>query len=287
MGLLEKSFYRGLDEGTYGSEEIQEMLALLFHENSKFDRFSGRESGQKIGAFSHPYFTKRYTQPFKRYPYSKLIDLRKYEDFGLPKKDLFEILNQRQSIRFYDEKYKVSEYELYTILSQAYGVNRWLEIQDPEVEGHMGMRNVPSAGGLYPLEIYICLFNSHLEPGLYHFRPDINSLEELKLGQFLPHLNEIIYAKDYIDTASAAGVIFTTSLIERMALKYGERGYRFILQECGFVGQNLSLLCETIDFGSCMVGGYLDDKVNEFLEVDGVYECIQSALFFGKKPQQA
>lgn len=51
----------------------------------------------------------------------------------------------------------------------------------------------------------------------------------------------------------------------------------------GFVAQTISLLAEALDLGSCMLGGYNDDKVNDFLGVDGVFETINNVLVVGKK----
>lgn len=65
------------------------------------------------------------------------------------------------------------------------------------------------------------------------------------------------------------------NFIERKLIKYGDRGYRFLMQESGFVAQTISLLAESINLSSCMLGGYNDDKVNEFIGIDGVFETIK------------
>lgn len=65
------------------------------------------------------------------------------------------------------------------------------------------------------------------------------------------------------------------NFIERLLIKYGDRGYRFLMQESGFVAQTISLLAESINLSSCMLGGYNDDKVNEFIGIDGVFETIK------------
>lgn len=47
-------------------------------------------------------------------------------------------------------------------------------------------------------------------------------------------------------------LMFITSVFQRNMLKYGERGYRFLLQEVGVVQQNISLICEHLDLSSCI-----------------------------------
>lgn len=73
------------------------------------------------------------------------------------------------------------------------------------------------------------------------------------------------------------------NFIERKPIKYGDRGYRFLMQESGFVAQTISLLAESINLSSCMLGGYNDDKVNEFIGIDGVFETINNIIVIGKK----
>ena len=145
------------------------------------------------------------------------------------------------------------------------------------------MRNVPSGGALYPLEIYVVIFNAHIPSGLYHYRINNNTLELLKEGDFVEDLLGIIQAEPYVNMKTSSALIITTGIIERLLIKYGDRGYRFLLQESGFVGQTISLLAESINLGSCMLGGYNDDKVNEFLGVDGVFETINNIIVIGKK----
>lgn len=82
---------------------------------------------------------------------------------------------------------------------------------------------------------------------------------------------------------SACGIVFVTAIYQRTMLKYGDRGDRFILQEVGAMNQNMSLLCENLGLGSCIIGGYDDDKVNDFLGIDGATESIQSVMIIGKR----
>ena len=71
-------------------------------------------------------------------------------------------------------------------------------------------------------------------------------------------------------------------MFQRQMIKYGERGYRFILQEVGAVIQNLSLVSEEMDLSSCVIGGYLDDEINKCLGIDTPMETIQGVVVIGK-----
>ncbi|MDL1913115.1 MAG: SagB/ThcOx family dehydrogenase [Bergeyella sp.] len=277
-----KQRYSQKDGSMYGERNIQESLAMLYHENSKFTDYTIREQGGKIAAFNNPYVAERSAQPFKCYPNHEIIDLNDYVKLK-NNSNLFQVLNRRRSNRNFDENYKISLFEISNLLYQSYGVTKKAKISESDVEGHIGFRNVPSGGGLYPLEVYIVLFNSHIENGLYHYRPDINALELLKIGDFSEDLNKIIQAEPYVNMKSGSCIILTTGIIERLIIKYGDRGYRFLMQEVGFVAQTISLLAEALHLGSCMLGGYHDDKVNEFLEIDGVFETINNIIVIGKR----
>jgi SagB-type dehydrogenase family enzyme len=277
-----KDKYNAKDGSMYGKKNIEESIAMLYHENSKFTTHTIRTQGEKIGSFNNPYVIERSSQPFKSYPGCKSIDLKVYEKFK-PKETLYNCLIRRRSVRDYDKEYKISLNELTTLLFNSYGVTFNSKIVGFDVDGHIGLRNVPSGGALYPLEIYVVIFNAHIPSGLYHYRTDNNSLELLKEGDFLEELLKIIQAEPYVNMRTSSALIITTGIIERMFIKYGDRCYRFLMQESGFVAQTISLLAESINLGSCMLGGYNDDKVNEFLGVDGVFETINNIIVIGKQ----
>ncbi|MBW8049876.1 MAG: SagB/ThcOx family dehydrogenase [Cytophagales bacterium] len=280
-----KEQYESKDNSMYGKKNIENSIALLYHENSKFTRYTIRMDGEKIAAFNNPYVIERSSQPFKSYPGAETIDLSIYNEIN-SKVNFFDLITKRRSVRDYDKNYKLSLFELFILLYNSYGVNYKSKITGLDVEGHIGMRNIPSAGALYPLEIYIVTFNAHIPSGLYHFQPDKIILEKIKEGEFMNELINIIQAEPYVNMRNSSVLIITTGVIERLLIKYGERGYRFLMQESGFVGQMISLLAESIDLGSCMVGGYNDDKVNEFLGIDGVFETVNNILVIGAKKNE-
>ena len=263
----------------YGSDKIKDLLGLLYHENSKLDPYTARQQGESIGYFSDPYIVERSTKPHKMY---FGLERFPFEGFlGEEEDEFLQLVTGRRSVRAFDKNYRVSLTELEAMLYYSYGMTHKEPLN--QKGGYMGWRSVPSAGGLYPLEIYVALFNSHLKPGLYHYDDLKNGLVLLKEGEFLPSLRETIKAEPYIDIASASGVIFVTGMIERQGLKYGERSYRFMLQECGAVSYLLSLIMERIALGSCMAGAHIDQELNTFLGIDGCYETVLNPIIFGKK----
>jgi SagB-type dehydrogenase family enzyme len=68
----------------------------------------------------------------------------------------------------------------------------------------------------------------------------------------------------------ASLLIFISAVFERSIIKYGDRGYRFILLEAGHVAQNMSLLANSLGLGCVTIGGFFDRLVDDFLGLDGV-----------------
>lgn len=270
-----------LDVTIFGKKNIEDSLAMLYHENSKFNKYKLRKNGEQINAFNNPYIVARAAQPYKIYPANISIDLNMYKN--APTTTLHDVLNNRRSIRQYDEKYKISLNEIAYMLYNSYGVTKTFKIAESfGVEGNWGLRNVPSAGGLYPLEIYVIIINGHIASGLYHYRADNNTLELIKEGDFREYLRENMQCEPYVNITTASAVVISTGIFERVAIKYGDRAYRFLIQESGIVGQTITLLIDSIGLGSCWIGAYIDDMINELLGVDGVYETVNNIIVIGK-----
>lgn len=274
-----KQQYDKIDATPYG-QNFADSIAILYHENSKLSSLLSRTLGERVSRFSNRFFYSRASQPYKIYPGSPIIP---FEDFGREPyecPDLFSVISSRRSCRNF-QKYNISGKELFLICHYSYGISTKTPIRELGY-GSWNYRNVPSGGGLYPLELYFALFQGEYMPGLYHYRPDINALELIKEGDFSGELNNIITAEPIVNLKGSSCVFFVTSVFERIMVKYGDRGYRFILMETGFLSENLSLVCHSQQLGSCMIGGYLDDMVNNFLGINGLGETVQNVIVMGK-----
>ncbi|MBY0244060.1 MAG: SagB family peptide dehydrogenase [Sphingobacteriaceae bacterium] len=266
------------------SKEIQDSLALLYHENSKIDTYSARVYGGQINSFLYnPYYVERSNAPFKCYHDKEKIDLSSYKNLvSVDTKDSFTaLMAKRKSSRNFDPQHQISLYEVFCLLHHSYGVTYKEAISGYDFDAFVHHRNVPSGGGLYPLEIYIAVFKGHLEKGIYHFRSDICALELIKAGDFSAECSKSIGVYPYINIKEVSLVVFTTGIFQRSLLKYGDRGYRFILQEAGSVAFTMSIVAHDLNLSSCQLGGYLDDEVNNLLGIDGYHESILNVQVFG------
>jgi len=131
---------------------------------------------------------------------------------------------------------------------------------------HDGQRTSPSAGALYPLELY-CLVGSvsGFEAGVYHYRPVPHALVLHQSGDRRVELADAAFDQDWIAVAPlllAFAVVF-----QRTARKYGERGVRYVHMEVGHAAQNVCLMATSLGCSSVTVGAFDDDAVKAVLQL--------------------
>jgi SagB-type dehydrogenase family enzyme len=167
---------------------------------------------------------------------------------------------------------------LSTLLHYAYGVRAY----DDSTPLHRSLRVVPSAGALYPLEIFVyCKHINGLASGLYHYNSVKMNLRRLRQADETRKLTAAIIRPDV--TLGSSLLIFITAVFERSVFKYGDRGYRFVLLEAGHVAQNINLAANALGLGCLNVGGYYDREIDEYLDLDGVTHSTIYVVAVGKK----
>ncbi len=190
--------------------------------------------------------------------------------------DLFEAIKKRSSKREFSGG-NISIDELSLLLKYSCGVTRKLENGD-------GRRAQPSGGARFPIETY-CLIvkpGEGLKSGLFHYNVKGHYLELLNEKEFLLKDLDEIAIYDFVKKSSL--IIFLTAIFWRNQSKYEERGYRFILQESGHIGQNIYLLSEALNLKCCALGGFKisDEQIEKMLSIDGVTESVVYTLVIGK-----
>jgi SagB-type dehydrogenase family enzyme len=97
-----------------------------------------------------------------------------------------------------------------------------------------GKRTAPSAGGLYPLEVYALTAD-----GMFHYLPDGHEVEVLTDDDLRAALAEAALEQEWIAEAPAVFVI--VGVEARTAAKYGDRATRYVALEAGHAAQNVLL----------------------------------------------
>ncbi len=262
----------GLLHGRDGPDPLDP--AEEFHEASKLYRCTiAREMmGTWLFTADHQVLVTQ-ARAVKRYPHLPLIPLPAPE---LPDAPLGGVLQTRRSCRAFSHMARLSERDLAALLFAGYGLTSSRPV------GHgLSFRTVPSGGALYPLEFYLALGRSAgVSPGLYHYDPSRHGLEVLGAPDALDRLAGCLVQPEV--AAGAAAILVVTTLFWRSRLKYGLRGYRFVLLEAGHAAQNVLLMAEALHLGAVPIGGFFDGEVERLLDIDGVNESVLYVIAVGR-----
>ena len=204
-------------------------------------------------------FGQETNNTYKIYPGAKMIKLPQPNYKGMP---VEEAINKRRSVRSFSKK-ALTLSQLSQLLFAGQGVTG-------SMYGH-GLRAAPSAGALYPIEVYLVANNvEELSRGIYHYNVQKHALELLKEGDFR---KEITNAGLWQDMLGEAQVTFVLSAVfERTQRKYKDRSLRYIHMEAGHISQNISLQAVSLSLGSVCVGAFYDEQVNHLIGLDGKTE---------------
>lgn len=127
-------------------------------------------------------------------------------------------------------------------------------------------RPVPSAGALYPLELYLaCQQVEGIADGIYHYDARAHELELRRLGRFHTDIAGMTLGQHMTEQANI--VVLVAGVPARTMWKYGQRGYRYLWLDAGHMAQNLCLVAVALGLGAVPIGGFFDQEVNELVGV--------------------
>ena len=221
-----------------------------------YHRWSNPGYAQVVGAILN--WGQR-PEPYKTYPGAKRValpDPRPYRGLSLE-----EAVDARRSRRAYSGQ-PLSLADLSRLLHAAQGIT--------QRQGEL--RAAPSAGALYPIELYVAAHNvAELEPGIYHYAVPEHELELMRPGDQRAAVTRAGLGQGHLGQANVCFVL--SAIFQRLRWKYHERTYRYALLEAGHIGQNLYLAAASLGLGACAVGAFLDDDLNSLLGLDGEEEA--------------
>jgi SagB-type dehydrogenase family enzyme len=171
-------------------------------------------------------------------------------------------LSQRKSVREYkNESLRLSEVS--QLLWAAQGMT-----------GTDGRRTTPSAGALYPLEIYVAAGNVNgLQPGVYKYLPGDHKLIKTAEGDRRADLSRAAAGQQSVK--DGAIVIVISGAFERTTGKYKEplhdartgsdylSGIKYVHMEAGHASQNVYLQAASLRLGTVAVGALSEDEVRQ------------------------
>jgi len=146
--------------------------------------------------------------------------------------------------------------QLSQILWSAYGIS----------DGNR-LRTSPSAGALYPLEIYVVIGNvTGIEPGVYKYDSNEHKIIKTIDGDIREELSAAALNQRMVNEAPITVVYI--AVFDRITERYGERGRdRYVFMEIGHSAQNVYLQAEALGLGTCAIGAFADDSVSQLLDL--------------------
>jgi SagB-type dehydrogenase family enzyme len=149
-------------------------------------------------------------------------------------------------------------------------------------------RSAPSAGALYPNEIYLVWpampGQSHPAPGVFNYDVHNHGLVPLRQGDFLPAARAGVGA----EVPNPLALFLVTGLFFRSAWKYRQRAYRYVLMDAGHIMESLRLAIQAAGFSCGLTQRFDDLAVNRLLGLDPRREVgIGCVYVLGNEPKSA
>ncbi len=162
---------------------------------------------------------------------------------------LEEVIKNRRTTRSFQERsLKLDHFS--QLLWAGYGIT----------EGFR--RTVPSAGALYPMDLYVAVGKDSvewIEEGVYHYVPEEHFIQLVTGIDVRAELSQAALFQSWIADAPVCFII--TAEYRRITIKYGDRGIRYAIMEAGHMAQNIFLQAEALSLGAGIVGAFHDEKI--------------------------
>lgn len=149
------------------------------------------------------------------------------------------------------------------------------------------MRSAPSAGGLYPVELYLLSLGTEgFPPGLYNYQARTHSLLQFWDESRFDLLEKACFGVPAL--AQTKLVLLATVVFFRSAWRYQDRAYRRVCLDTGHLLGNLSLASNLTGFRAYLMGGFGDALVEELLFLEQGVEapiCVLPLVDLWQNPE--
>jgi len=227
-------------------------IAQHYHDRTKYDP-------QTINAKSQPLDWNQQPSSFKEYKIGASFDLKAYltDAPAVPAPEVTDSWWRRLS----------------RLLFFSYGLTGMI----PTMGTPHYLRSAPSAGGLYPAELYLISRGTPLLPaGLYNYQAHSHSLVHFWENDVWTKLQTACFWHPVLENTQLAMVI--TAVFLRSAWRYQDRAYRRIFLDTGHLLGNIELACAVNDYRPHLMGSFADDAINQLLYLDAEQEGAIAAI---------
>lgn len=252
----------------------------VFHSRTKWGRTLDRRASVRVRAFlQDPALNRIVARSRNEYPDATAFPLPEAQ---LGDMSLQDAIVRRRSMSD-DANGPQSPIELQdvsAVLKYSCGI-----VDDRSYRGEplfRSLRACPSAGALYPLEIYPVVMDvTGLTAGVYHYDVARHALSLLRAESTVERMPGFDLQPGFRSRASVVFVV--TAVLLRTMAKYLDRGYRFAMNEAGAMTQNMHLSAVSLGLPGCVWGGFSDDDVADYIGVDQAREVVTLGFVLGKR----
>ncbi len=229
-----------------------------YHSYAEYYHDLTKYTPEGVASSKHNIDFDKQPEPYKNYPRKKNIDIsyllpldkNPFSDVGIKNPNDFTPLEKSLS-------------EVSKLLYFSNGVTAIMQHADKPFY----MRSSPSAGGLYPTEIYVVSLDyPGLDNGVYNYQVLQHTLCKLYDGNLKDKLQEALFKHPLAEQAKL--FLILTGVFYRSSWRYQDRAYRRICLDTGHVLGNIDLISDQCGFKAGLIGGFQDKLVNEILLLD-------------------
>lgn len=175
------------------------------------------------------------------------------------------LLDKRYSCRSFLDK-KIDLDDLATLLWASSG---------KKTNTQSASRTIPSAGAIYPLEIYLLVSKNSvpgLKEGIYHYIAEEHTLKFVKERQWRQDLKTACLNQNSI--AEAPIILVIAAQFTRTSRRYHDRAERYVYMEAGHACQNIYLATADLNLATVEIGAFSDDKLKDIIGLPEDYAPI-------------
>ncbi len=226
-------------------------LAIHYHERTKYHP-------DTIAARNKPLDWSNQPSPFKSYQIGTVYDLKPYLNSPLD-----------QDVTTENHQWQ----RLSRLFAYSYGLTAKITAMGDPIY----LRAAPSAGGLYPAEVYLLSKGTPLlNAGLYSYQPKTHTLVHFWENEVWQSLQEACFEPSILEITDLA--IITTAIFQRSAWRYEARAYRRIFLDTGHLLGNIELFGAMTAYRPYLIGGFQDLALNDLLYLDPEQEGVVTVI---------
>ena len=223
-------------------------IAQYYHERTKYDP-------QTIASKSKGLDWSQQPHPFKEYKIGQTFDLKPYLS--------------RQTVP--------QKGDFWRRISRILGCSYGLTAKIATMGSPLYLRSAPSAGGLYPAEVYLISRGTEFLPaGLYSYQGQSHSLLLFWESDVWTNLQSACFWNPVLENTDIA--LVTSAIFYRSAWRYEDRAYRRIFLDTGHLLGNIELSASINDYCAHLIGGFNDIQMNELLYLDSEKESVMTVI---------